>query len=530
MIWNSIMVSDFNAPSVLVLAMMFAFSALLLYVVMRLSSQQEHPDKYEPKYVPVRLIAKRYKRKGSLRSFTPMMCIVVLACSLFTSELMARPTPDLTGIVENLKPVVVNIHTSKKIRSGQADIPINPFRNSPFEEFFKPFLDQMPQREHQTRNMGSGFIIDRDGYILTNHHVIEGADEIKVRLADEREFKARIIGSDPKTDLALIRIDSEHKLPVAQLGDSDAIKVGAWVVAIGNPFGLEATVTTGIISAKGRSIGSGPYDDFLQTDAAINPGNSGGPLFDLQGRVVGINTAIFSRSGGYMGIGFAIPVNMAKSVVSQLKTSGHVTRGWIGISIQNVTAELASALGLDEPQGALIAQIVEDGPAAQAGLEAGDVILSFNGKNVRKMRDLPAIVATTEVGIRASMRILRDSREKSLRIKVAEMPSEEMEVAHRSEAPHSDPLDLTIQELTQKMRRQMEIGRQIEGVVVVAVESGSPAAKAGIRSGDIVLSLNRKPIDSRRRYAKLVKRLRKEKTILAKVLRDGDPLFVALNP
>ncbi|MBF0371355.1 MAG: DegQ family serine endoprotease [Magnetococcales bacterium] len=449
--------------------------------------------------------------------------------TMMAAPASARSVPELTELAENLKPVVVNIHTSKKILGGQTRLQHNPFKNSPFEEFFKPFMDRMPQREFQTRNMGSGFIIDGDGFILTNHHVIEEADEIKVRLSNEQEFDASVIGSDPKTDLALIRIETDQKLPVARLGDSDAIKVGAWVVAIGNPFGLEATVTTGIISAKGRAIGNGPYDDFLQTDAAINPGNSGGPLFDLEGNVVGINTAIFSRSGGYMGIGFAIPVNMAKSVVSQLKDTGRVTRGWLGVSIQGVTAELARALGLDEPRGALIAQAVKDGPAKKAGLKAGDVILEFNGRRINKMRDLPAIVAATPVDQSVPVKILRNGDEETIRVKIAEMPREETVLARNDPSGSTDPLGVKVKGLTDPIRRQLGLGEEIKGVVVVGVETDGAAARAGIRKEDVIVDLNRKMIASIQDYEKAVASIGSAKTVLARVLREGDPLFLALN-
>ena len=455
--------------------------------------------------------------------------LVLLTLLTISIPVKARSFPELTGLVEALQPAVVNIHTSKKIISGRQRRSQNPFQGSPFEHFFQPFLERMPERQFQTKNMGSGFIIDSAGYILTNHHVIEDADEIKVRLADEREFKAEVIGSDPKTDLALIQIDADKKLPVVRLGDSDAIKVGSWVMAIGNPFGLEATVTAGIISAKGRAIGSGPYDDFLQTDAAINPGNSGGPLFDMDGEVVGINTAIFSRSGGYMGIGFAIPVNLAKNVVAQLKGSGKVTRGWLGVSIQMVTPELAAAFNMDVPKGALVAQTTSDGPAEKAGIKAGDVILQFNGKEIIKMRQLPAIVAATTVGKEVDVVVLRSGKSKTFKVTIKEMQHDESALAHTRAFEQTDPIGLTVKPVTALVRRQLGIRKETKGVLVVGVKSDSFAAKAGIKQNDIVLEINRTPVGSVRDYEKVIKQVTQNNTALLRVLRDGNPLFIALN-
>ncbi|WP_420904790.1 DegQ family serine endoprotease [Candidatus Magnetaquiglobus chichijimensis] len=444
----------------------------------------------------------------------------------------ARDLPDLTALVENLKPVVVNIQTSKKARGGKQAMPNNPFKNSPFEHFFQPFMDRMPQGEMQTQNLGSGVIIDADGFILTNNHVVEEADEIKVRLVDEREFVAKVIGSDPKSDLALIQIPVKQKLQAAKLGDSDAIKVGAWVVAIGNPFGLEATVTSGIISAKGRAIGNGPYEDFLQTDAAINPGNSGGPLFDLDGNVIGINTAIFSRSGGYMGIGFAIPVNMAKNVVTQLKSSGKVTRGWIGVGIQMVTQELASALGLETARGALVSQVVKSGPAQEAGIKAGDVILKFNGQEIHKMRDLPTIVAATAVGNKVPVAILRDGKEQTVQIKVRELPKEESSAAASkgdADADKTDPLGIKVKALGDNQRRQGRLGDDIKGVVVAKIDPDGAGAKAGLRAGDVIVDVNRQSVESPNDYEQAIDKLGKNRNVLLRVARDGGVLFIAVN-
>ncbi|MBF0272336.1 MAG: DegQ family serine endoprotease [Magnetococcales bacterium] len=472
--------------------------------------------------------------RGGMRSGSRLWWLgVALACWI-VSPAWARGLPELTELVDDLKPVVVNIHTSKKVRGGkQAVLQNNPFKNSPFENFFQPFVDRLPQGEMQTRNLGSGVIIDADGFILTNNHVIEEADEIKVRLADEREFIAKVIGNDPKTDLALIQIPVKQKLPVAKLGDSDAIKVGAWVVAIGNPFGLDATVTAGIISAKGRAIGNGPYEDFLQTDAAINPGNSGGPLFDLDGRVIGINTAIFTRSGGYMGIGFAIPVNLAKNVVAQLKGTGRVTRGWLGVGIQGVTPELTSALGLDAAKGALVSQVTKSGPAQDAGIKAGDVILKFNGQEIHKMRDLPSLVAMTPVGSKVPVVILRDGKEQTVPVKVEEMPKDEAgstTTTSRSEGVAKvDPFGVRVQALGEGQRRQTRVGDDIKGVFVAQVEPDGPAARAGLRLGDVILDVNRVPVETPREYEQAVEKIGQNRNVLLRVSRDGGVLFVAIN-
>ncbi|MBF0340533.1 MAG: DegQ family serine endoprotease [Magnetococcales bacterium] len=456
--------------------------------------------------------------------------VAVLLC-LGSVSVHARGLPELTGLVEELRPVVVNIHTSKKARASKSGTQHNPFKNSPFEQFFQPFMDRLPQGEMQTHNLGSGVIIDPDGYILTNNHVIEEADEIKVRLADEREFVAKVIGTDVKSDLALIQVTVKQKLPAAKLGDSDAVKVGAWVLAIGNPFGLEATVTAGIISAKGRAIGNGPYEDFLQTDAAINPGNSGGPLFDMDGNVIGINTAIFSRSGGYMGIGFAIPVNMAKSVVTQLKSSGKVTRGWIGVGIQVVTQDLASALGQDAARGALVSQVVKSGPASEAGIKAGDVIMKFNGQEIHKMRDLPTLVAATAVGSKVPVVILRDGKEQTLKVKIEELPrDEEASASKRPEtAAKTDPLGIRVQNPGDAQRRQSRLAEDIKGVIVVGVDPEGPGARAGLRVGDVIVDVNRVAVESVKEYNQEMNKIDKSRNILLRVAREGTVLFVAVT-
>jgi len=323
-------------------------------------------------------------------------------------------------LAEKVNPGVVNISTTTTVR-----IPGNPFRHyfgpgeGPFEDFFRRFFEDIPDRELKQQSLGSGFIIDKDGYIITNNHVVERADEIKVKLVDGREFDAKVVGRDSKTDLALIKIWSPFKdLPVLPLGDSDSIRVGDWVLAIGNPFGLEHTVTKGIISATGRVIGSGPYDNFLQTDAPINPGNSGGPLVDLKGEVIGINTAIVATG---QGIGFAIPSNMSKSVISQLREKGRVARGWIGVSVQSITPEIGKAIGLKELKGALVTDIFQGGPADSGGMKRGDIIIAFEGKEVKNISDLPRLVAGTPAGKTIEVRVLRNGKQMNLKITVGEM-------------------------------------------------------------------------------------------------------------
>jgi len=330
--------------------------------------------------------------------------------------------PDtLAPLVEEVKPAVVNISTTQAPRQSRRGFRA-PFRGQePFEDFFERFFGgPMPQESRPQQSLGSGFLIDKDGFILTNNHVIENAGMIMVKLANEKDYEAKVVGRDPRTDLALIKINARADLPVVQLGDSDALRVGDWVLAIGNPFGLGQTVTAGIVSAKGRVIGQGPYDDFIQTDAAINPGNSGGPLFNTKGEVVGINTAIFSQSGGNIGIDFAVPINMAKSLVPQLKAKGRVSRGWLGVSIGPVTDEAAKELKLKDKKGALVMEVVERSPADRAGFQQGDVIVSYDGKDVAGPADLPRLVASTPIGKEVSLRVIREGRSLDIKATIRE--------------------------------------------------------------------------------------------------------------
>ncbi|HKC52035.1 MAG TPA: DegQ family serine endoprotease [Myxococcota bacterium] len=418
---------------------------------------------------------------------------------------------------------VVNVHTSKTVTREAS-----PF--NPFEEFFGGPRGGRPrqaprQQEFKVPSLGSGFVISPDGYIVTNNHVVDGVDEIKVHFSDGKVRDAKIIGQDPKTDLALIQVADAKDLPALPLGDSDAILPGDFVVAIGNPFGLDHTVTMGIVSAKGRELGQGPYDDYIQTDAAINPGNSGGPLLDLDGAVIGINSAINPQANT---IGFAVPINIAKEILPQLKASGAVTRGWLGVSIQEVTPELAAALKLDVKEGALVAQVSPSGPADKAGLRRGDVIQSFGGKAVAKPRDLSRAVASTGVGKSVEVVVLRDGKPVTLQVKIEKLAASPEETARAApgESAGAAALGLEIGDLDDDLRQQFGL-KDKKGVVISGVEPGSPAADAGLRPGDLVLEVDRKPVES---AAALEKQLSAGADSILFFVRRGDgTLFVAVN-
>ncbi len=453
--------------------------------------------------------------------------------------------PDFATLAERLSPVVVNISTrAGGGRKDQSDAPSPHFRNGPgqqgpqwpfggdgdprdftepFERFFGP---GQRQKQLPQRSLGSGFVIDTDGYILTNNHVVENADEIVVRLDNEQEHKATLVGKDPKTDLALLKIDNVSGLTAVPLGDSDTLRVGEWVMAIGNPFGLDHSVTSGIVSAKGRFIGAGNYDDYIQTDAAINPGNSGGPLLNLRGEVVGINSAIFSRTGGNIGIGFAIPVNLAKELVPQLREKGKVTRGWLGVLIQKVTPEIAESLGLEQTHGALVADVVSNGPAAAAGVKVGDVIVEFDGHPVNESNELPMLVARTPLEKQVDLKVLRDKKQMDFTVTIAELKDEEAEVAGASD---SEKLGLTVQTLTPELADNLGV-EETKGVVVTAVDSGSSADDAGIRRGDIILEVNRQTVDDVDAYKGALKKVEKGKNVLLLVRRGENTIFLALKP
>src|SRR5262245_18170447 len=444
----------------------------------------------------------------------------------------AAGLPSFASIVADAAPAVVHVRTVSVVNTADTSSdgsddddgvfgPNSPFgpngpfgQKGPFHGFRMP---RDPRGGGQTaRAMGSGFVIQKDGIVLTNNHVVEHAKEITVALSDGRELPAKVLGRDPKTDLAVLKVDSKDPLPVVKLGDSDALEVGDWVVAIGNPFGLNNTVTAGIVSAKGRAIGQGPYDHFIQTDASINPGNSGGPLFDEHGNVVGINTAIFSQGGGNIGIGFAIPINLAKELVPQLEEHGHVTRGWLGVSIQKLTPDLAQSLGGEDTHGALVAGVTPDSPAAKAGLKSGDVITRWDGNPIDEPGTLSTLFAGTAIGKTVSLELRRDGKSKELDVTVQKLAEDE--VASNDVAPNKARWGLALRDLKPDERRERDLEHDA-GVLVTDVAPDSPAADAGVKAGDIVLEVNRKGVGS-------VTGLKAE---IAKVA-DGKPLLLLVRP
>lgn len=437
------------------------------------------------------------------------------------AEVLMVPV-NFTQLAEQAKAGVVNIRTVKTVNDG-GPVFRHFFGRDPHgqPDPFRDFFGFGPQREFKQRSLGSGFIIDREGYIVTNNHVVENADQIKVRLYDETEFDAKIVGRDPNTDLALIRIEAGAKeLQPLKLGDSDSLPVGSWVVAIGSPFGLEQTVTAGIVSAKGRIIGSGPYDDFIQTDASINPGNSGGPLLNLKGEVVGINTAIVASG---QGIGFAIPVNMAGGIIAQLKDTGEVSRGWLGVGIQNLTPELAEYYGIDEQEGVLVTQTYEGDPADKAGIREGDVIVAVNGQPIASSRELSLTVADAGVGTTMSITLLRDGRKKKVSVELAKRPDTQPTVA-RGQDP-SDDLGLRVREIDPEIAERLRMDEDQKGVVVTSVTPGSKAAGAGIQQGDVVIEINREPVASLEDYRSQLARIDEGDTVQMLLRRGGGGLL-----
>lgn len=456
---------------------------------------------------------------------------------------LKRLSPDaFMKVSEKVSDAVVNISTTKIIktpgRSFQFRIPDqrrdqNQPR-SPFEDFFgEDFFDRFfrggpspfPRGNQTQRSLGSGFILNSQGFIVTNNHVVSSADEIKVVFSDETELPAKIIGRDPKTDVALLKVNTKKKLKNVIFGNSAQMKVGQVVIAIGNPFGLSHSVTQGIISAKERSIGFGPYDNFIQTDASINPGNSGGPLLNLHGEVIGINTAIVATG---QGIGFAIPINLAKDILLKLKKDGRVVRGWLGVLIQKVTDEHATAFKLKKKRGALVADVVKGSPAEKAGLKAGDVIVRFDRKLIKDWHELPLVVANTKVGKKVKVQVIRDGKQRVITVKIARLEDSEEDLAKRGEAK-ADMLGLKVQELNKELARSLGVDEDLKGVVVVDVEEDSAAFSKGVRHGDVIVEVNRKRITDRKSYRTAIKGLRKGDNVLLLLKRGKSTIYIAFT-
>lgn len=442
----------------------------------------------------------------------------------FEVKMVPRNFSELASMAS---PSVVNIRTEKTMKGGGAVY--KHFRRGPFQdddsfnEFFEKFFGGNAPKDFTQRSLGSGFIIDKEGYIVTNNHVVENADKIKVVLSNEKEFDAKIIGRDPYTDLALIKIDSKIDLPAIKIGDSDKLEVGEWVVAIGSPFGLEQTVTAGIVSAKGRVIGSGPYDNFIQTDASINPGNSGGPLLNMKGEVIGINTMIIA---GGQGIGFAIPVKLAKGIVEQLKDRGEVTRGWLGVTIQDLKGDLAAYYGLKEGEGALVVDVIPGDPADAAGIQAKDVITEVNGNKIKSSRDLTAIIAGIGVGEKAKVIVLRNGKKKTFAVEVGKRPDK---IESAQDIPEKqkdgDELGIRVSNITPEIAQRFNIKRNT-GVMVIGVELNSKAAEAGFQRGDIVVEINRKSVKDITDYKKAIEKVGKGRQIAFLIERMNSGLIV----
>jgi len=438
----------------------------------------------------------------------------------------AKELPDFTELVEKQGSSVVNISTTQIIRNAQG-LPNVP-ENDPFYEFFHRFAPQMP-REQESQSLGSGFIISADGYIMTNAHVVDSADKITVRLTDKREFRAKVIGADKRTDVALLKIEATG-LPKITVGDPNKLKVGEWVVAIGSPFGFDSSVTAGIVSAKGRSLPQDNYVPFIQTDVAINPGNSGGPLFNMNGEVVGINSQIYTRSGGSMGLSFAIPIDVATQVVEQLRSSGKVTRGRIGVTIQELTRELAESFGLSKPAGALISSVEKNGPADKAGIEVSDVILKFDGKPVNSANDLPRIVAATKPGSKAVIELWRKGEPRQITVEVALMP-EDGKLAQSSKKPADDAVEtisrlgIAVSELNKEQLQELEIG----GGLLVEEVKGPSARAAGLQRGDVLLAIGNTPIRSLKQFNDILKQVAKGRNVALLVRRGDSASYVAIR-
>ena len=460
--------------------------------------------------------------------------IMLVAVLAMAQVLVANAQlPEFTGLVEQVSPAVVNISTRQTVPTQAAGMQQMPdLEDLPpmFREFFERSFPQRPQmpRKREAQSLGSGFIISPDGYVLTNNHVVADADEIVVRLSDRSELKAKLVGADPRTDVALLKVDGKN-LPTVKLGKSDALKVGEWVVAIGSPFGFDHSVTAGIVSAKGRSLPDENYVPFIQTDVAINPGNSGGPLFNLDGQVVGINSQIFTRSGGFMGLSFAIPIDVAMNVAEQIKANGKVNRGWLGVVIQEVNKDLAESFGLDKPAGALVAQVADNGPAAKSGLQVGDVILALDGQPIVMSADLPHLVGNLKPGTKVSLDVVRAGARKKIDVSIGTLPEEGEEVADAGgkdgSARTSNRLGVNVVDLSTEQKKALDLQG---GALIRDVQDG-PAALIGLRPGDVVTHLNNQSIDSAKTFNKVAEALPKNRTVSMRVLRQGRASFITFK-
>ncbi len=465
-----------------------------------------------------------------------MLAVVALTQILLVSTVKAAELPDFTKLVAQNSAAVVNISTTQKIKITQRmprdfNMPNMP-KNSPFGELFRHFFGQggnggMPE-EFKTQSLGSGFIIDSDGYVVTNYHVIKNADQITVKLSDRRELKAKVIGSDERSDIALLKINADD-LPVVKIGKSSTIKVGQWALAIGSPFGFDHSVSVGVVSAIGRNLPSENYVPFIQTDVAINPGNSGGPLFNLKGQVIGINSQIYSRTGGFMGLSFAIPIDVAMNVVAQLKAKGKVARGWLGILIQDVNRKLAESFGMTDPRGAVVLQVVPKSPAAKAGFKVGDVVIEFNNKKIIHSSDLPLAVGQASIGVDARVKLIREGKTKTLSVMIAQLPSKNVLAENNPATANNGEesrLGLVVEDLTDEQHQRLGLGKR--GIFVRGVGKG-PALDAGIHRGDIILMLNSKNIKNVKQFKNVVTGLKKGKSTPVLVQRGNAPIFLPLQ-
>lgn len=446
-------------------------------------------------------------------------------------------------IVEPRMAAVVNISTTQKVTQAPVGLPFNfdalpnDPQFAPFKEFLEQFQNQIgtPQEQNVT-SLGSGFVIDAEGYIVTNHHVVAKADEIQVTFPNDTKLTAKVIGTDAKTDLALLKVTSRKPLTYVSFGDSDALNVGDWVIAVGNPFGLGGSVSAGIVSARGRNINAGPFDDFIQTDAAINRGNSGGPLFDVEGKVVGINSAIFSPTGGSVGIGFAVPSSLAQPIIEQLRDNGKISRGWLGVKIQEVTEEVANSIGFTKPYGALVLEVSPDGPAKDSGIQAGDVIVKFNGKQVSLMRSLPRMVAQTEIGSRSEVTVWRKGHEHHYTVKLGQLPDDSVTpktIQQQSDKPQTrqrDIVGMVMAPLNRQLRQTYSIPSDVNGLFLLDIKASSLAAQRGLQPGDVIVEANQEALDSVTTFQAIIADAKREKReyVLLLVMRRGETRFVTL--